>query len=257
MDGTLSSQTRLAYALKQIRFYGKGLKFGIPKDTYNNKVIQNGLTAPFNSEEELEAKKLLISAAVETVYNSQKVPDDCKEEVATLNAREILEMFDFVKVECTDMTQEEKMKRLEKNSFAKRAARLKATNNKIRDSLYLLHSAHVIYEAGTGDLTALGFFIMLEMIPQSWKDTIFDKSIQVINYASNRVHYEIEYQKCCRANKKENDKEKSDYKNRDKEKVKKTLLDDEERQYGNQGIPNMNKENGTGLEKQTEIQSDN
>lgn len=190
-DNTILSQEQLSYALKKVHIYSELLCQEMPEGSFESPVVWQGLMADFNSEEEKKAKKTLIATAIETVYNNEQISDENKENEAVLFAREVLEMFDFVKLESLKMTPWERIKRLKAIAMARRATRLLlAKPESARLLSFVSDAAHIVHvfldEKLTLD-TQVALCIMLCLVPKVWLSQIYNEPRVVLNQAISDV----------------------------------------------------------------------
>lgn len=190
--GMMTNQEKFAYALRKLRMYNKIIRYGLPEASFNIPEIEKGLMSPFNSEEEKNAKKMLIAASTEAIMSNRAIPNSQKERQARKNAEEVCFALDAVKIDILPMSVPEREEIIKKNAIANRAVKLK------RISRFLKRKGTKL--AIGAALTAIGSVVsapiaipagavygVYTLIPDSWKRTVKKEVVKWTDRAATTV----------------------------------------------------------------------
>lgn len=190
--GNISHQERFAYAIRQLRTYNKIIRYGLPEESFNIPEIEAGFNSPFNSTEEIRAKKMLVAASTEAIMSNNAIPHSRKERQARKNAEEIKLAFDAAKLDFAEISVPEREERIKKNAIANRAARLKRVGRALKRKGTKLAIGGVLTAIGSAvgvtiAIPAGVIYGIYTLIPDKWKKHVKDKAVDIIDKASNKA----------------------------------------------------------------------
>ncbi len=194
--GYIKDYATLDYALKRINYHNHFVWYGIPKTTFEIPEIIRGLDAPFNSDEEKVAKKMLVAASTEAIMSNPGIPQNRKERMARKNADEIQQAFDLTKLEIAPMSKPERERRERENVIAGRVkmfnrgkAILKRTAVKKGINLAVATLVGTTGPVGVVAGVAYGIFTLM---PDKVKKEIKNKTVDVIDKSATKVENIVE-----------------------------------------------------------------
>lgn len=189
----MTDQEKFAYALRKLRFYNKIIRYGLPEESFNIPEIQAGFLSPFNSEDELKAKKMLVAASTEAIMSNVAIPNSRKEIQARKNAEEICLAFDAVKLDIMPMSVPEREEIIRKNRIAKRAEKLKKAGRMLKKKatkMALGATATALATLVVGAPVAISGAVVygvVTLMPENWKKTIKKKALDWTEKTATRV----------------------------------------------------------------------
>lgn len=191
MDG-VSYQAQLAYALRQLRTYNKIIRYGVPEETFNIPEIEEGFKAPFNSDAEKQAKKMLVAASTEAIMTNPAIPKSRRAKQARKNAVEIQLAFDAAKLEFVPMSQQEYNERIKRNEIARRAAQIRSAGRALKRKGTKLAIGAVLTALGTivsmpVSIPSGVVYGIFTLLPDSWKAKAKKKTAEVVDKAARTV----------------------------------------------------------------------
>lgn len=190
--GNITYQERFAYAIKQLRTYNKIIRYGLPEESFNMPEIEAGFNSPFNSEEEIIAKKMLVAASTEAIMKNSAIPKSRREIQARKNAEEIKLAFDAAKLDFAEISVPEREERIKKNAIANRAAKLKRVGRALKRKGTKLAIGAVLTAIGsavgvTVAIPAGVIYGIYTLIPDKWKRNVKEKAVDFIDKSANKV----------------------------------------------------------------------
>lgn len=188
----MTSQERLAYAMRQLRMYNKIIRYGVPEQTFQIPEIEAGLDSPFDSDAEKKAKKMLVAASTEAIMNNSAIPKIRKEKMARKNAEEIQLAFDAVKTDFAEISAFEREERIRNNAIANRAKKLKRVGRALKrkgTKMALNAAVTTIAAAVSAPVVVSGgvLYGIVTLIPDKWKKTIKEKAVDFVDKAARKV----------------------------------------------------------------------
>lgn len=188
----MTSQERLGYAMRQLRMYNKIIRYGVPEQTFRIPEIEAGLDSPFDSDAEKKAKKMLVAASTEAIKNNSAIPKSRREKMARKNAEEIQQAFDAVKTDFAEITAFEREKRIENNTIANRAKKLKRVERamKRKGTKLAINAAVTTIATAVGAPVAIPggvIYGIITLMPEKWKKTIKSKATDFVDKAARKV----------------------------------------------------------------------
>ncbi len=188
----ISNQERLAYALRQLRTYNKLIRYSLPEKALNVPLIEEGFNAPFDSEAEKRAKKMLVAASTEAIMSNPGIPSKRKAIQARRNAEEIQQAFDAAKLDFAEISVPEREERIKHNAIAKRAQLLQRGKRalKRKGAKLAINAAITAIGVAVGTHMAVPagvVYAVATLIPDEWKRTIKAKAVDVMDRAARTV----------------------------------------------------------------------
>lgn len=190
--GNMTSQERLAYAIRQLRMYNKIIRYGVPEQTFQIPEIEAGLDSPFDSDAEKKAKKMLVAASTEAIISNPAIPKIRKEKMARKNAEEIQLAFDAVKTDFAEISAFEREERIKSNAIANRAKKLKRVEKSLKrkGTKMALNAAVTAIAATVGAPVVVSggvIYGIVTLIPDKWKKTIKEKATDFVDKAARKM----------------------------------------------------------------------
>lgn len=188
----MTSQERLAYAMRQLRMYNKIIRYGVPEQTFQIPEIEVGLDSPFDSDAEKKAKKMLVAASTEAIMSNPAIPKIRKEKVARKNAEEIQLAFDAVKTDFAEISAFEREERIKSNAIANRAKKLKRVGRALKRkgtkmALDTVVTAIATYIGAPVVVSGGVIYGIVTIMPEKWKKTIKSKAADFVDRAAHKV----------------------------------------------------------------------
>ena len=190
--GNMTSQERLAYAMRQLRMYNKIIRYGVPEQSFQIPEIEAGLDSPFDSDAEKKAKKMLVAASTEAIMSNPAIPKIRKEKMVRKNAEEIQLAFDAVKTDFEEISAFDREERIKSNAIANRAKKLKRVGRamKRKGTKMALNAAVTAIAATVGAPVVVSggvIYGIVTLIPDKWKKTIKEKATDFVDKAARKM----------------------------------------------------------------------
>ena len=183
--GYINDNAKLQYALDKLRYYNKFIWFGLPTKTFESPEIIKGLDAPFNSDEEKRAIKMLVTASTETIMSDKGIPQSRKRAMVRKNADELQKTFDLVKYEITPMSKPDREKLERDNIIAKRVKMVERGKRILKRSATRktinLVTATLIGTTGPVGIVGGIVYGIITLMPDKVKKKIKEKAIDAID----------------------------------------------------------------------------
>ena len=190
---TLTDQEKLSYALCKLRMYNKIIRYGLPEECFNIPEIEAGFNSPFNSDEEIKAKKMLVAASTEAIMNNTAIPKSRRKIQALKNKEEICLAFDAVKLDVVPMSVPEREELLKKNRIAKRAEYLRRAGRMLKRrgtkmAIGAVGTALATVIVGAPVSVPAGIIYgVITLVPEKWKKTIKKNVVYWADKVATRV----------------------------------------------------------------------
>lgn len=196
--GKMTDQEKIIYALHKLRFYNKIIRYGLPEDSLCIPEIEAGFLSAFNSEEEIQAKKMLVAASTEAIMSNNAIPNSRKKRQARKNAEEICLAFDAAKIDIMPMSVPEREELIKKNKIAKRAANLQKAGRFLKRkgtkmALGAAGSAIISFVVGAPVAISGGvIYGIITLMPEKWKQTVKKKVVDWIDRAATVIENTVD-----------------------------------------------------------------
>lgn len=189
---TIAYSERLAYALRQLQTYNKIIHYGVPEEAINLLEIEQGFNSPFNSPEEVRAKKMLVAASTEAIMSNTAIPASRREKMARKNAEELCLAFDAAKLDFTPMSKPEYEERIKRNAIARRAAKLERIKRALKRKGAKLAIGATLTAIGaaigvTVSVPAGAVYGIYTLIPDNWKKQAKKVAVETIDKAAKTI----------------------------------------------------------------------